>query len=97
MSTPPAIRKISLPPEALAALNADRVVPLKAPPKPWPLKAQMVIRNQVAKTFFGPSMRPTFKQQLLTFSSFAAVKASWAADYWQRKQTAKKIIAGLHP
>ena len=89
MSTPPAIRKISLDPEALAALNADRVVPLKAPPKPLSAKAVQAIRKQVAEALFGPSMKPTFKQQLLTFSSFAAVKASWAADWWQLKMTEK--------
>lgn len=94
MSTPPAIRKISLDPAALAALEKDGDIKFT---KPLSVKTIQVIRKRVAKTLFGPSMRPTFKQQLLAFASFAAFKASWAADYWQRKQTAKKIIAGLRP
>ena len=82
MSTP-AIHKISLPPEALAALEADGAVKFD---KPLPDKAIRVIRQGIAKAVFGPSMKPTFKSQLLTFVSFAAIKASWAADHWQRRQ-----------
>lgn len=78
------MRKISLDPEALAALNADGAE-LKAPPKPLSHEVIQVIRRQVAETFFGPLMGPTFKQQLIGYSSFRAIKAIWAADNFQRK------------
>lgn len=93
MSTPPAIRKVSLDPAALAALEKDGDVKFTRPP---PLKAQRVIRERVLKALYGPTMKPTFKQQLLGFPSYRALTAVWAASYWQRQQTAKKIIAGLH-
>lgn len=82
MSTP-AVRKISLDPEALAALEADGAVKFD---KPLPDKVIRVIRQSVAKAIFGPTMRPRFRPQLLTFVSFAAIKSSWAADHWQRRQ-----------
>lgn len=91
MSTP---TKINLSPEALAALNADGAE-IKAPPKPLSNKTIQIIRMGVARVLFGPTMRPNFNSQLLTFVSFAAIKASWAADHWQRMQTAKKIRNAL--
>lgn len=77
------MEKISLSPETLAALNTESDEPLKAPPKPLSNKAIRIIRKRIVENLFGPPMRPTFKQQLLVFVSFAAVKSSWAADYWQ--------------
>jgi len=85
MSTP-AVRKISLDPAALAALEKDGAVKFD---KPLPPKVVQIIHKRVMKALFGPSMKPTFKQQLLQYSSFAAIKASWAADYWQNKMTEK--------
>ena len=82
----PAIRKISLDPEALAALEADRAVKFD---KPLSDKTIQVIRKVLAKTLFGPTMRLRFRPQLLTFVSFAAIKASWAADYWQLRMKEK--------
>ncbi len=82
----PNIRKISLDPETLAALEADGAVKFD---KPLPAKAIQVIRQGIAKAIFGPTMRPAFKSQLLTFVSFAAIKVSWAADYWQLKMKEK--------
>ncbi len=78
------MEKITLSPEAMAALNAGGAE-LKAPPKPLPMKAQRVIQERIAKTLLGPSMKPNFKQQLLTFPSYAAIKASWATDHFQRR------------
>lgn len=85
MSTP-AMRKISLNSEALAALEADGKVKFNRP-----LSAKMIqtIRQSVARRLFGPAMRPTFKQRLLTFSSFVAFKVCWAADWWQLKMKEK--------
>ena len=85
MSTP-AIRKITLDPKAVAALEADTEVKFD---KPLSDKAIQVIRKQIAKTLFGPSMKPPIKGQLLTFVSFAAIKSSWAADWWQLKMKEK--------
>lgn len=85
MSTP-APRKVSLSPEALAALEADGRVKFD---KPLPDKAIHVIREQIVKTLFGPSMKLPIKGQLLTFVSFAAIKASWVADWWQLKMKEK--------
>ncbi len=82
------MRKITLSPEAMAALNAEDAE-LKVPPKPLPDKAIQMIRKRAVKTLFGPSMKPTFKQQLLTFPSYAAIKASWAADHWQKMMEVK--------
>lgn len=82
--------KITLPPEALAALNAESDEPIKAPPKPLPMAVQRLIHEQVAKAVHGPSMRPTFKQQLLHFPSYAAMKAVWAADHFQRMAAERK-------
>jgi hypothetical protein len=79
------MKKVSLSPEALAALNADNPEPLKAPPKPLSKKAVQIIRMHVAEVLFGPTLKPTLKQQLLGYSSFAAIKAGWAADHFQRK------------
>ena len=63
--------------------------PLPAPPKPLPAKAQRVIQKQVVKAVFGPSMKPTFRHRCLGWTSFNAIKASWAADHWQRKMEEK--------
>jgi len=82
------VRKINLDSEALAALNAEGAE-LKEPPKPLPDEAVQIIHQQVARVVFGLSMRPTFKQQLLAFVSFAAIKSSWAADHFQRMQKVK--------
>jgi len=86
--------KIELSPEALAALNAEGAE-LKAPPKPLNPMGVHACRRAVARAVFGPTMKPTFKQQLLAFPSYAAVKAVWAADHFQKVQTAKRIIEGL--
>lgn len=85
MSTP-AIRKITLDPEAVAALEADTEVKFD---KPLSDKTIQIIRKVLAKTLFGPSMKPPIESQLLTFVSFAAIKASWAADYWQLRMKEK--------
>lgn len=85
MSTP-VIRKITLDPEALAALEANVEVKFD---KPLLGKVIRTIRQGLAKAIFGSTMKPTFKSQLLTFVSFAAIKASWAADHWQSKMTEK--------
>lgn len=85
MSTP-AMEKISLPPEALAALEADGKITFD---KPLPPKVIQTIRQNVARRLFGPTMKPTFKQQLLTFPSYAAFSACWAADWWQLKMKEK--------
>ena len=83
------MRKISLDPEALAALNAEGTIMPVGLPKSLPDDVVQVIRKQIAGTVFGPSMKPTFRQQLFTFVSFAAIKASWAADNFQRMQRRK--------
>jgi hypothetical protein len=85
----PAVRKISLTPEALAALNAESTEPVRPAPQPLPPMAVQVIRKQIAEAVFGPSMKPTFRQQLLAFSSFSAIKAGWAAAHWQLKMKEK--------
>ena len=82
----PNIRKVSLSPEALAALEADGDVKFD---KPMSNKAIQIIRQGVARAIFGPTMRPAFKPQLLSFVSFAAIKSSWAADWWQLKMKEK--------
>lgn len=81
--------KINLTPEAIAALNADADVPLKAPPRPMPTQIVQLIRRQVAEVIFGPSLKPTFRQQLLRFSASRAIKACWAADNFQRMARAR--------
>jgi len=78
--------KLSLPPEAIAALEADGRTKIT---RPLSDKEILIIRKIAARTLFGPSMRPTFKQQILTFSSFAAIKTSWVATYWQKIQRMK--------
>ena len=78
------MKKISLDPAALAALNAESPKPIRSP-KPLPDKMIQIIRRGLAVTLFGPTMLPTFKSQLLTFSSVAAIKTSWAADHFQRR------------
>ena len=83
------MRKISLDPEAMAALEVAGNTKLRGPPNILPQWAQQVILKQVAETFFDPSMRPTFKAQLLGYSSFRAIKANWAADHFQRMMEAK--------
>ena len=85
MSTP-AIRKIKLDPAAVAALGADTEVKFD---KPLSDETIQVIRKALAKTLFGPTMRPRFKAQLFGYTSFAAIKASWAADWWQLKMKEK--------
>ncbi len=76
------VRKLTVPSEAKAALNE--------PPKPLSVEVLMSIRRVVARDVFGPTLRPTFKQRLLEFSSIAAIKAGWAADHWQKMQRKKK-------
>lgn len=85
MSTP-AIRKISLDPEALAALEADGKIKFD---RPLSAKVIQTIRQSVARRMFGPTMKPSFRQQLLTFPSYAAFKACWAADWWQLRMKEK--------
>ncbi len=80
------IRTVSLSPEALDALEADGEIKFD---KPMSDKAIRVIRRSMARKVFGPTMMPTLKPQLLTFVSFAAIKASWAADWWQLKMKEK--------
>jgi hypothetical protein len=87
MSTPAAPRKVNMPPEALASLNAVSDTPIK---KPLSAKTINVIHNRVAETLYGPLMKPTFKQQLLGFPSYRAMTAVWAASYWQRQQALKE-------
>ena len=77
--------KINLDPTTVATLNAEGAK-LAAPPKPLSNKMIQVVHNWVAKVLFGLSTEPTFKQQLFVWSSHAAIKASWAADYWQGRQ-----------
>ena len=89
------MKKISLSPEALAALNAESDEPIKVPPKPLPLKAQNIISMGVREAMFGPTMKPSLRSRLLMWTSHAAIKASWAADHWQKMQTAKKIKDAL--
>lgn len=81
--------KIELSPEALAALEADGKTKLVEPPKPLPDKVVQIIRQGLAKALFGPTMRPRFRAQLFGYTSFAAIKASWAADWWQLKMKEK--------
>lgn len=73
--------KVTLSPEALAALEADGDVKFDRPLHPTVVRA---CRAQVVRVAFGPTMKPTFNQQLLTFSSFAAIKAGWAANHFER-------------
>lgn len=76
--------KVSLSPEDLAALNAESNEPIKAPLKPLPLAIVQTIRRQIAETFPGPFINPSFKSRLLMFVSLEAIKAGWAADHFQR-------------
>ena len=78
------MEKINLDPQAIAALNAEGAE-LKAPSKPLSDKAVQIIRRSVARTVFGPSMQPTLRQRCRMWTSFAAIKASWAADNFQRR------------
>ena len=89
MSTPPAPRKVNMPPEALAALNAVSDEPIRVPPKPLSAETVNVIRKRVAETLRDSLIQPTFKQQLLGFPSYRAVMACWAADWWQLKMKEK--------
>lgn len=75
------MKKISLDPAALAALEADGAVKFN---RPLPIEVLRACRAQVAGAAFGLTMKPTFKRQLFTFSSFAAIKAGWAADHFER-------------
>ncbi len=85
MSTPSS-RRITLDPEALAALEADGAVKFD---RPLPPKVIQTIRQSVARRLFGPTMTPTIKQRLLTFPSYSAFNACWAADWWQLKMKEK--------
>jgi len=80
------MKKISLSPEAMAALEKDSAVKFN---KPLPDKALKIIRMIVAESVFGPTMKPKFKQQLLYFSSFIAIKSSWAADHFLKMMEKK--------
>lgn len=84
--------KVNLPPEALAALNktSDEPVIKAAPVMVLPERAQRVAHAQVMHSLFGPSMKPTFRQQLLHYSSFAAIKASWESDEFSRKMKERR-------
>ena len=83
--------KITLPDEALAALKADGAK-LKAPFKPLDPRIIYACRRTVARAVFGPVMRHLFKEQLLTFVSFDAIKSPWAADYFQKMGKARHGI-----
>ena len=85
MSTP-TMRKVNIPPEAKAALEKNGAVKFD---KPLSTKTIQIIRRVVAREVFGPAMKPTFRQQLLAFVSFAAIKAGWAASWWQLKMKEK--------
>ena len=80
--------KITLPADALAALNAEGAE-LKAPPKPLNPMVVYACRRTVARAVFGPIMHKIFKQQLLTFVSFDAIKAHWAANHFQKMGKAR--------
>jgi hypothetical protein len=82
----PAVRKITLDPEALAALEADTEVKFD---KPLSGRAVNIIRRGMARAVFGPTMMPRFRQRCLSESSYVAIKACWAADWWQLKMTEK--------
>ncbi len=81
------MRKISLTPEALAELNAESDEPIQAPPalKVLPPKMRHAVHEQVARTVFGPLMKPTLQQWLDMWTSHIAIKASWAADNFMRR------------
>ena len=81
------MKKISLTPEALAALNADSDEPIEAAPAPkvLPKAIQRVLHEHVARAVFGPLMGPTVRQRLTLWTSHAAIKASWAADNFLRR------------
>lgn len=79
------MKRITMTPEAMAALNAN------GPIRPMSDKMIQVIRKGVARAMFGPTLRPTFRWQLLTFSSFAAIQASWAADNFQRRYRERNL------
>ena len=81
--------EIKLSEEALAALKATGYEPPTRPPEPLPMWMQVVLREQVRETFFGPSKKPPFRVQCLGWTSFRAIKAVWAADHWERKMKEK--------
>ncbi len=83
-----AVKHLALNPQAIATLNAAGAK-LKAPAKPLSDKAVQIIRRSVARTVFGPSMQPTLRQRCRMWTSFAAVKAGWAAAHWQQKMKEK--------
>ena len=76
------MRKISLNSESTAALNAEGV----KPSKPLSPLVVHVSRKQVMVAGFGLSMTATLRQQLLSYTSFRAIKACWASVLWQRRQ-----------
>ena len=78
------MKKLSLDPKAIAALNAEGAE-LATPSKPLSNETVNVIRRGMARAVFGPTMMPTFRQRCLMWTSGAAIKASWAADHFQRK------------
>lgn len=79
--------KITLTPEQMAALETEGTKLVQ----PLSQEILMVIRRRVVSALYGPSMRPWFKHQLLAFVSFAAIKSSWAADYWQLKMKERRV------
>jgi len=83
------MKKISMSPEAMAALKADGGVVKPRKTLRLPDVSLIRIRQGMARIMFGPSMKPTHRERLLQFTSFAAIKASWAADYWQSQQSRK--------
>lgn len=74
-------------PEAMAALQSAEGGAAK-PRKVLRLPdvSLIRIRQEMARLMFGPTGTPTHRERLLQFVSFAAIQASWAADYWQSQQ-----------
>lgn len=82
----PKARKISLSPEAMAALQSDeKVVDFSKPLSP---KVVRIIRKQIMQNVFGPNMRPTFRQQLLQFVSLGVLATVKQGREW-RERTAR--------
>ena len=93
------MRKINMSPEAMAALQSAEggVIKPTAPPLKLPRVSLLRLRNNMLHTLFGEAMQPTFRARLLMYSSFAAILATWRADNFLRRATARKIIEGLNP
>lgn len=49
-----------------------------------PRVSALRIRNDLLRAVFGEAMAPTFRDRLLMYSSFAAIKHHWAAYHWQK-------------